>query len=147
MNKRSVLSQKHRPFLNAFSSCVALCSVVFPHMCLVPLASLFCPCHPPMYVFPLPSPDKRHSSVMCYIPSSRGNDCTDYVKVTAAGYIAVSTCFHFPHTSPCAAVALSCRRLPNPPTSTRAFTSCSISICCCQVFLSLASPQGLILRD
>lgn len=107
MNNWSVLSQKYQPFLNAFPSSVAFCSAVSPHTCLVPLASLFCPCHPHTRAFPSPSPDNRRGSVMCYIPSSRGNDGTDYVTVTAAGYTAVPTHFHFLHASHCTASARS----------------------------------------
>lgn len=105
MNNRSVLSQKYHPFLNVFLSSVAFCSAASPHTCLVPLALSFCPWHAHTYVSPLPSPDNRPRSVMCYIRSSRGNDCADYANVTAAEYISVSTYFHFLHTSHCIALA------------------------------------------
>lgn len=50
-------------------------------------------------------PWQQPSSVMCYIHSSRGNDCTDYAHMTAAEYLSVSTYFHFLHTSRCVALA------------------------------------------
>ena len=104
MNNWSVLSQKCQPFLNVFSCFVAFCSVPSPHMCLI---------HAHIYVLPLPSPDNRPSSVMCYIHSSRGNDCMDYVNMTAAEYISVSTHFHFPHTFHSVALA------PSPADGSR----------------------------
>lgn len=51
---------------------------------------------------------------------------------------------HFPLRS---LGSFSWRQLLNPPISTWAFPSCSISICCFQAFLFLASPQGLILWE
>lgn len=79
----------------------AFCSVPSPHMCLMPLASLFSPWHAHVcIVLPLTSSDNRPSTVMCYIHSLRGNDCTDYINMTAAEDISVSTCISCMASSP-----------------------------------------------